>query len=88
MRKWHEPVDNFRQFDNNAFLYHPDDGAFGRRLGLVGVAQSVPWIIHRLLVSERNPAVLLVDVEHNDIDFVSLFQHLSRVPYFLGPGEV
>src|SRR5206468_4308796 len=47
-----------------------------------------PRIFLRLLEAERNPALLLVHLEHLDVDFLRSADDLARMDVFLGPAHL
>ena len=50
--------------------------------------EDFPWVFFQLLVSEAHAAVLLVEFEHDDFDFVPHVAELRGVFDFLRPAEV
>ncbi len=63
-----------------------DTGRFGSRIELFG--QIVPRVGRGLLVPERDPALFLVDAQHDDLDLVPLLDQFAGMPDPLGPGEI
>ena len=50
--------------------------------------EDFPWVFFQLLVSEAHAAILLVEFEHDNFDFVPYVAKLRGVLDLLGPAEV
>ena len=50
--------------------------------------ELVPGVLLQLLVTQRQTAVLLVDLEHNDLDVGAHLRELARVLHLLRPAQV
>src|SRR5678816_4109423 len=49
--------------------------------------KGLPRVRLRLLEAKRNPALLLVDLEHLDVDLLAGADDLARVDVLLGPAH-
>ena len=81
-------VDVALEADEQAELGRVLDFALDRRADRVRVGEGLPRVRLGLLEAERNPALLLVDLEHLDVDFLRSADDLARVDVLLGPAHL
>src|SRR5688572_4385281 len=82
------PVDVAIEADEQPELGRILDLALDRRPNRVLGGEIGPRVRLRLLEAERNPALLLVDLEHLDVHFLRSADDLARVDVLLGPAHL
>ena len=83
-----QPLDPRFQLDEGSELGHVGDLALNQLADLEPVMGVVPGVLLDLLDSQGKALVLLVDVEDDGLDFLSLAIHLGGMLQPLGPGNV
>ena len=68
-----------------ALLYELDDSSLVYRAYSEDSLEYIPGILLKLLVAERETTVLLVDLEHLDVNVGTDLSELAGVLYLLGP---
>src|SRR6266849_712622 len=88
LRPRHEPFDVAAEVHDDPLVHQPHDAA--PQLGADGVRlpDPQPRIFLRLLQAQRDPLVLGVDVENQNVDLVALLHDLRRMLDALGPRHV
>src|SRR5881397_1930312 len=81
LRDVHEPLDTWLELDEGAVVGQADDLALGLGAGRVRLLDSLPRIRRLLLVAERHPSGLAVEVEHHDLDLVADLEDLRRMAH-------
>ena len=81
-------VDVAFEADEQAELGRVLDFALDHRADRMRCREGLPRIRLGLLEAERNPALLLVDLEHLHVDFLRSGDDLARVHVLLGPAHL
>ena len=63
-----DPLDVVPDIDHDRVVDHPDDSAFQLRTNRIVLADLEPRIFLRLPQAERDPLVVGIDVQDDDID--------------------
>ena len=79
LRHVHEPFDAGLELDEGAVVGQADDLTLGLGAGRVRLLDALPRIRRLLLVAERHPAGLAVEVKDDDLDLVAHLEDLGRV---------
>ena len=74
--------------DHGTLLYHLDDGALVYRANGEDGLEYIPRILLELLVAKREATLLLVYLEHLNVDVGTNLSELAGVLNLLGPREV
>ena len=81
-------VDVALEADEQAELGRVLDFALDDRTDRVLLGEGLPRVRLGLLEAKRDPALLLVDLEHLDVDFLGGADDLARVDVLLGPAHL
>ena len=76
------------QLDYGALVHHLYDGTLVDRVLLEHSLKYIPGVLFQLLVSERETTVLLVNLQHDNIDGGTNLSELAGVLNLLGPAQV
>src|SRR3989442_13203196 len=88
LRHRHEPFDVAAEVYDDPLVHQPHDAAPQLGADRVGLTDPQPRIFLRLLQPQRDPLVLGVDVENENVDLVALLHDLRRMLDALGPRHV
>ena len=84
----HQTVDAFFDFDERAEIRHVADPALHHRPHAVAVLDRGPGIRLQLLESQRNAALLRVDLEHHRLHLIARLHHLRGMLHAPRPGHL
>src|SRR2546428_301970 len=88
LRHRHEALDIAAEVDDDPLIHEAHDAPAQLRADGVRLPDTEPRIFLRLLQPQRDPFVLGVDVQNQDVDFVALLHDLGRMLHALGPRHV
>ena len=88
VRDVQESVDAFLQLDERAVVRQVADAAADDGPWRVVVGHHVPGVHLDLLHAEADLLLLLVDLQHDDLDVIAHVDDLARVVDSLGPGHL
>src|SRR5207249_2518803 len=74
-----KPIDSLFDFNESAKVGEIPNSAADHRSDRVTLSQGAPWIGLGLFESQRNPAILEVDVQDDGFDILSDMKHLGRM---------
>ena len=77
-----------RQADYCALVEHFSDSAFVYATYSEDRFKHIPWVFFKLLVTEAQATVFLVDFENHNVDFSTDLSKFAWVLNLLGPREV
>ena len=76
------------QSDHRLVAVHFHDGTSVLRTNCENGLEYFPWVFFELLVAQAHAAVVLVQFEHHNFDFITDAAELRGVLDFLGPAQV
>src|SRR6266566_890824 len=88
LRHRHEALDIAAQIDDDTLVHEAHNASAQLRADGIRLPDTEPRIFLRLLQPQRDPFVLGVDVQNQDVDFVALLHDLGRMLHALGPRHV
>ena len=84
----HQSLDLAFELDHHSAFEHVRNAAVHGIAHGVGHGQRGPGIFNGLFVSQRDALAILVDIEHDNIQFRALFNHLARMANALRPRHI
>src|SRR5438105_956303 len=88
LRHRDESFDVTAEIDDDAFVHQPHHAAAQLRADGIRLSDAQPRVLLGLLETQRDPLVLGIDVQNQDVDFVALFHDFRRMLHALGPRHV
>src|SRR5664279_1513606 len=88
LRDRHEALDVVADVDDDALVHQSNHGAADIRVHRIALTDAQPRILDRLLEPQRDPLVLRIDVENDDVHRVTLLHHFRRMLHTLRPAHV
>src|SRR5215471_4531661 len=87
VRDMDEPVDPLFNLDECAEVRQVSDTAADYGTDRVALGESAPGIRFGLLQTERNAAVVQIEVQNDSFDILSQLKHLRRMLHPFAPGH-
>src|SRR6266513_924811 len=88
LRHRHKPFDVAAQVHDDALVHQPHHAAAQLLADGVCLADAEPGILLRLFEAQRDPLVLGIDIENQDVNLVALFHDFGRMLHAFRPRHV